>query len=72
MYNITLLRHAESEGNVDLRVQGHIDSPLTRFGLQQAETLANRWKTENRLSLPLTRKWLPERSEEYEAQKAQQ
>ncbi|MGH2583276.1 MAG: histidine phosphatase family protein, partial [Anaerolineales bacterium] len=60
MYNITLLRHAESEGNVDQRLQGHFDSPLTQRGLRQAEALGNRWRAENRrfdliLSSPLVR-----------------
>jgi broad specificity phosphatase PhoE len=60
MYKITLLRHAESEGNVANKPQGTSDLPLTERGRRQAQALAERWKREGRqfdqaLSSPLRR-----------------
>ncbi len=37
---IFLVRHGETEWNVQQRLQGHADSPLTDIGHQQAEALA--------------------------------
>ncbi len=34
---IAVLRHGETEWNVSGRMQGHLDSPLTALGLQQAQ-----------------------------------
>ena len=45
-YRFILLRHAESIGNVEDRVQGHADYPLTETGKQQADALAKRWLAE--------------------------
>ncbi len=38
--NIWLIRHAQSEGNRDRRIQGHFDTPLTELGLEQAQITA--------------------------------
>jgi 2,3-bisphosphoglycerate-dependent phosphoglycerate mutase len=45
-HDITLLRHGESKGNLERRIQGHFDSPLSEIGRQQVETLVNYWKKE--------------------------
>jgi 2,3-bisphosphoglycerate-dependent phosphoglycerate mutase len=45
IYHITLLRHGESEGNAVDIIQGQSDFPLTPKGVQQAQTLAARWRT---------------------------
>lgn len=37
-----LVRHAESQGNAEMRLQGRTDYPLTARGLRQAEALATR------------------------------
>ena len=60
MFKLTLLRHAESEGNLANKPQGHSDLPLTPRGRSQAAALAARWQTEGRhfdaiLSSPLQR-----------------
>jgi len=39
-----IVRHGESEANVNKIVQGHTDSPLTRRGIEQAEELAETFK----------------------------
>jgi len=46
VYRITLVRHCESVGNADGKVQGHADSPLSERGRAQARALARRWQTE--------------------------
>ncbi|MEP7085559.1 MAG: histidine phosphatase family protein, partial [Betaproteobacteria bacterium] len=46
VYRITLLRHAESIGNAEDRLQGHADYPLSERGRAQALALARRWKSE--------------------------
>lgn len=48
LYEITLLRHAQSEGNLARKPQGHSDLPLTELGRRQAQALANRWEAEGR------------------------
>ncbi|NJN44667.1 MAG: histidine phosphatase family protein, partial [Anaerolineae bacterium] len=45
-YHITLLRHAESEGNVKNLFIGQDDTPLTDNGRLQAQALATRWANE--------------------------
>ncbi|MGO8670119.1 MAG: histidine phosphatase family protein [Capsulimonadaceae bacterium] len=42
MLRILLIRHAETEWNLEERVQGHADSPLTARGRTQALALAER------------------------------
>lgn len=46
VFHITLLRHGESVGNAENRLQGHIDFPLSEAGREQARKLAERWKAE--------------------------
>jgi broad specificity phosphatase PhoE len=60
MYLITLLRHGESEGNAMGLFQGQSDLPLTETGAQQAQNLAETWKTNGQwfhqiISSPLKR-----------------
>ena len=43
LFEITILRHGESIGNFENRLQGQMDYPLTELGIRQAEALANRW-----------------------------
>lgn len=43
-----LIRHGETQWNVDGRVQGHLDVPLSERGVEQARRLA-RWLAEDRL-----------------------
>lgn len=42
MTRLLLLRHGESEGNVDLRLQGNVPFPLTELGRRQGAALAER------------------------------
>ncbi len=44
---IVLVRHGESEGNINSLVQGQLDYPLTNLGKKQATTLANRLLANN-------------------------
>jgi len=46
VYYITFLRHGESVGNLENRLQGLSDFPLSETGRAQARMLADRWKTE--------------------------
>ncbi len=46
IYHITLLRHAESTGNAEKRVQGQAEFPLSEKGRAQASALAQRWLSE--------------------------
>lgn len=46
IYHITLLRHGESIGNAENRIQGHADYPLSEKGRAQATALAERWRAE--------------------------
>ncbi len=60
IYEITLLRHGESVGNVEERFQGQSDYPLTDTGRAQARALAERWLADGRdfdlvLTSPLIR-----------------
>ena len=42
-FDITILRHGESVGNFENRLQGQMDYPLTDLGVRQANALADRW-----------------------------
>lgn len=60
MYEFTLLRHGESQGNLEGKHQGQSEFPITELGRRQAEALAARWAHEKRsfdrvLSSPLQR-----------------
>lgn len=46
IYYITFLRHGESTGNVENRLQGLSDFPLSETGRAQARALGERWKAE--------------------------
>ena len=43
MTKIYLIRHAEAEGNLYRRIQGHWDGSITPLGLQQIDALAQRF-----------------------------
>ncbi len=45
MTKIYLIRHAEAEGNLYRRIQGHWDGSITALGLQQIDALAQRFRT---------------------------
>jgi len=47
VYRITLVRHCESVGNAEARIQGHVDYPLSERGRAQAAALARRWQNED-------------------------
>ncbi|MDD2235479.1 MAG: histidine phosphatase family protein [Desulfitobacteriaceae bacterium] len=47
MTRIILTRHGETEWNIERRVQGRLDSPLTKKGLTQARSLALRLRNES-------------------------
>ena len=44
MTKIYLIRHAEAEGNLYRRIQGHWDGSITPLGLQQIDALAQRFR----------------------------
>lgn len=44
MNRLWLARHAQTEWNIEGRMQGHLDSPLTDRGKKQAEALGRRLK----------------------------
>ena len=46
VYRITLVRHGESVGNAENRMQGHADYPLSDRGRAQALALAQRFRSE--------------------------
>lgn len=48
VHEITLLRHGESQGNAEGRIQGQADFPLTETGQRQAQALALIWQREGR------------------------
>lgn len=59
-YHFTFLRHGESVGNAQGRIQGQSDFPLTDAGRLQAEALASFWMAEGKsfdslISSPLLR-----------------
>ncbi len=47
MTKIVLVRHGETFWNLEARIQGHLDSPLTKTGKAQAEALAKHFKSKN-------------------------
>ena len=47
LFQITLLRHAESVGNADGYHQGQTEFPLTERGRSQARALAEYWRSQN-------------------------
>jgi len=49
MYEITFLRHGESQGNAAGRIQGQSDYPLSERGIRQAQALAECWRSEGRV-----------------------
>lgn len=51
---IYLVRHGQSQGNAEGRVQGWFDSPLNERGRQQAHLLANRLSTEAKFKVIFT------------------
>lgn len=46
LFHITLLRHGESVGNAENRLQGHADFPLSEAGREQARKLAAHWQSQ--------------------------
>ena len=46
IYHFILLRHGESVGNLEGRVQGQSEYPLTETGRKQSQALAQRWVAE--------------------------
>jgi 2,3-bisphosphoglycerate-dependent phosphoglycerate mutase len=55
IFEFTFLRHAESVGNAEDRLQGRSEYPLTGAGRAQARTLAERWSREKmKFDLALT------------------
>ena len=46
LFYITFVRHGESVGNVENRMQGLSDFPLSETGRAQARSLAQRWQRE--------------------------
>jgi probable phosphoglycerate mutase len=47
MTRFIVVRHGETQWNIESRIQGHMDSPLTATGLQQAEAIAARLAKED-------------------------
>ena len=47
MTRFIVVRHGETQWNVESRIQGHMDSPLTATGRQQAEAIAARLARES-------------------------
>ena len=46
MTRFIIVRHGETHWNVESRIQGHLDSPLTANGVAQAEAIAERLAAE--------------------------
>src|SRR5664279_1147846 len=42
-----IVRHGQTVDNLENRIQGHTDSPLTKLGVRQAEAVADRLASEN-------------------------
>lgn len=47
-----LVRHGESQGNVEGRIQGNMDSPLTPLGAEQAQLLAKAFQSRPLFNTP--------------------
>ena len=47
MTKIVLVRHGETIWNLETRIQGHLDSPLTETGKAQVEALAEHFKSQS-------------------------
>lgn len=45
LYTFKFLRHGESVGNAEGRLQGQSEYPLSRMGIKQAQLLASYWHT---------------------------
>lgn len=45
-HEFTFLRHGESTGNIERRIQGHSDFPLSVVGREQVQGLAQLWQKE--------------------------
>lgn len=50
MTKIYLIRHAEAEGNLYRRIQGHWDGSITPLGLQQIDARARDGRGDHALS----------------------
>lgn len=46
IFHLTLVRHGESIGNAENRLQGQADFPLSEKGRAQAQALARRWQAD--------------------------
>lgn len=57
MARIYFIRHGETEWNVELRMQGHIDRPLNANGLAQAEALGLRFRPEGTAAIYSSDLW---------------
>ena len=51
MTRLYLIRHAEAEGNIYRRMDGHYDSRVTLNGLRQIEALDRRFADTDRKSV---------------------
>ena len=47
MTQFFLVRHGETLWNLEGKIQGHLDSPLTKTGIAQAESLAVHLNSQN-------------------------
>lgn len=45
--NLYIVRHGQTQDNLEGRIQGHTDSPLTELGIKQAEAIARRLAAQN-------------------------
>ncbi len=57
MARIYFIRHGETDWNVELRMQGHIDRPLNANGLAQAEALGRRFRPEGAVAIYSSDLW---------------
>jgi 2,3-bisphosphoglycerate-dependent phosphoglycerate mutase len=53
LYAFTFLRHGKSIGNVEGRLQGQSEYPLSELGVQQARQLAAFWQNQNQSFLQI-------------------
>jgi 2,3-bisphosphoglycerate-dependent phosphoglycerate mutase len=49
LYVFTFLRHGKSTGNMEGRLQGQSEYPLSEFGVQQTRQLAAYWQNQNQI-----------------------